>query len=324
MSWLTKAKQKKLTCSRCSSELVESNFYISKSDLYKHYGRITVCKKCIIEIFNKYMEETNDRLKSTYLTCRKLDVVFSWSFYNGAIKQIESKGNDPDSMFGVYITKVNSLGGVNSVQNGFDNSDTVDISDNKEDDSESKDEKKKERFVVMSEEDIATLEDFWGKAYDYDELEKLQRTFEDFINNYECDTPVQTMLFKNIAKTQLNADKALAEGNVSSFDKANNSLSRILNDANIKPIQHSGAMASDQVTFGNLIKKYENDKPIPNPLQEWKDNNMITRYISTWFFGHLAKVMGVENKYKDLYEEETSKHSVDPNMNEDDFGDFDG
>lgn len=293
---------------------------MSKSDLYKHYGRITVCKNCILEIFAKYREKTGDRLKATYLTCRKLDVVFSWSFYNGAIRQVDSKGKDDSNLFGVYITKVNSLGGVNHVQNGFDNSDEVQLEENNEESNKDED---KQSFKVMNEEDIIELQSFWGKNYDYDDLEKLQRTYEDLINNYECDSPVQVMLFKNIAKTQLNADKALEDNNVSSFDKLTNSLSKILNDANIKPIQHSGALANDQVTFGNLIKKYENEKPIPDPLKEWKDNNMIIKYVSTWFFGHLARVMGVENKYKKMYEEETSKHSVDPNI-DDEESDLDG
>ena len=291
---------------------------MSKSDIYKHYGRIPTCKSCINEIFDAYMKKTdNDRLRSIYYTCRKLDVVFNWSFYNGAIKQIDAKPKGGDySVFGTYITKVNSLGGVNDIREGFDNSDEVKLEDDEEED-------EKEKFEVLSEDDLLELQSLWGKNYDYDDLMKLQRMFEDLVNNYECDNPVQEILFKNAAKTQLNADKALEDNNISSHDKLIKSLSGIFNDANIKPIQHSGAMASDQITFGTLIKKYENEKPIPDPLKEWEENNLIVKYISTWFLGHLSKVMGVQNKYKDLYEEETKKHSVDPNL-EDEMSDLDG
>ena len=71
-------------------------------------------------------------------------------------------------------------------------------------------------------------------------------------------------------------------------------------------------MASEQVTFGTLIKKFENEKPIPEPLPEWMDADWIRKYVVVWFFGNLCRMMGKENPYQEEYDEEMAKYTVDP------------
>ena len=97
-----------------------------------------------------------------------------------------------------------------------------------------------------------------------------------------------------------------------------NAYQNLLGSANIKPNQTNENALADQNTFGTLIQKWETEKPIPEPDPEWKDVDGILKYISTWFLGHLCKMMGVKNSYSKLYENEMKKYKVEKPQYEDD------
>ena len=81
---------------------------------------------------------------------------------------------------------------------------------------------------------------------------------------------------------------------------------------------------AEQNTFGTLIRKWENEKPIPEPDEEWKDVDGIVRYITVYFLGHLCKMMGIKNSYPRMYEAEMAKYKVEkPEYEDDDEALFD-
>ena len=67
---------------------------------------------------------------------------------------------------------------------------------------------------------------------------------------------------------------------------------------------------SDTASFGSLIRKWEDEKPIPEAKPEWKDVDGIRRYISVYFYGHLSKMFGFRNDWAKLYDEEIAKYTV--------------
>ena len=72
-----------------------------------------------------------------------------------------------------------------------------------------------------------------------------------------------------------------------------------------------------------MIDKWENEEPIPEPKEEWKDVDGIVKYITVWFFGHLCKMLNIKNSYCRMYEEEIKKLTVErPNLYEDDESAF--
>ena len=64
------------------------------------------------------------------------------------------------------------------------------------------------------------------------------------------------------------------------------------------------------------IKEWEDEEPISEPDERFRDVDGIKRYILVWFLGHFCKMMGVKNKYTEAleqdYEEEVSKYTVEP------------
>lgn len=60
-------------------------------------------------------------------------------------------------------------------------------------------------------------------------------------------------------------------------------------------------------------------RPIPEPDPELQDVDGIKKYITVWFFGHLCKMLGLNNSYSRLYTDEIEKLRVD--RPEDEFDD---
>ena len=292
----------KIICVRCGSLHTKRNLYNSHSDLYKYIGVIPICKKCIGEIYNNIYDEVKDDELAIYRFCRKLDIPFNKSAYEAAKSIANKKGWN---IYKTYITQINSIGGLNNYGKSFDDSDVVSESINNKNRNNNKQDIDQTEFEVTPE-----MVRFWGKGYTPEQYQFLTDFYESLISTYEHNTPIQINIYKNIAKAQLQADIALEQGRMTDYDKAMKTLSTLMNDGNIKPVQETGANAPEQATFGTLIKKWENEKPIPDPLKEWKDNNYLIKYITVWLFGHLCKMLNIPNDYAKLYEKEKNKYTV--------------
>lgn len=159
-------------------------------------------------------------------------------------------------------------------------------------------------FVVTPE-----IRFFWGDGLTKKEYFYLTSKFTEYVNTYECNTPAMKELLKQAAFESLEIhNKRQKRKDVSKNLK---NLQNILGSANIKPVQETGANATEQATFGTLIKKWENEKPIPEPLDDWKKKDWIKKYVVVWFFGHLCKMLDIPNPFADQYEEEVNKYTVE-------------
>lgn len=234
------------------------------------------------------------------------DLPWGEANYSGALQHSQKTGW---KIYQSYFKQINSFGDINSIGTCFaegepwiDEQSEAIHSEDSVPDTYSNDELD---FDITPEVKL-----FWGKGFKDEDYFYLENFYDDFIKVYECDTPAQVLLFKNAAKTQLNADKALAEGNINLYDKLMKTLSTILGDSNIKPVQETGANATEQATFGTLIKKWENEKPIPEPLEEWERDNWI-EYMKIWFLSHLAKMTNTPNPFEEEYEDAMSEFRVE-------------
>ena len=78
----------------------------------------------------------------------------------------------------------------------------------------------------------------------------------------------------------------------------------------IKPTQNSTDAMTDQKSFGELIKAWEMEKPIPEPEGEWADIDKIGLLIDVFFKGHLAKMLNIKNAFSSIYERFINKLTV--------------
>lgn len=131
---------------------------------------------------------------------------------------------------------------------------------------------------------------FW-RGYSDEDIKELDFNFSTLTEGYESESLVQEMLLKQIAVTQLKANRS---ANTKEYTDLVSTISKLMTDANIKPTQKNSTNQSEAI-FGAWIKKIEEDEPIPEPLDKFKDLDGISRYLDKYFISHFSKLFGIRS-----------------------------
>jgi hypothetical protein len=282
----------KIKCTACGEMRdLGKDFYSSYSPFHKSTGKLHVCKQCVTNSMNK--EDINSVLN----TLRRLDKPFIVNLWESAIKK--------PNYVGAYFILVNTkdFKNMNWSDSELNNANVPSI--------EPKDILVSTSSSInqeITEDETEYLIRFWGDGLDLKSYTWLQTEYEDWTNRYECDSKSMETLIQEICLTKFDIKNRRAKGE--KVDQQLKTLQELLGSSNLKPVQETGANAVEQESFGTLIKKFEREKPIPEPDPIWKDVDGIGKYIRTFFFGHMAKAIGAENKFQDEYDEEVNKHTI--------------
>lgn len=304
-----------MTCFRCGETKDEKKFYSTPSEFCKHAGRMSICTDCLDDIYMEYYDKynaegyTNPDRKAVERMCMALDVYYKDSLFESAKKSWENK---PDISIMIYYMR-NSRLGANRLKS-YD--DTI-----REQYDASKD---KEAILSIYNDDdkeldrrVAEGQKLFGSGFDREDYIFLYEQYNDWTARHECNTKSQEELFKQICFTQLDLFKANRSGR--DTKTLNDTLIKQLDAAKLQPKQNAGDTTADNQTLGTLIDKWENTRPIPEIDEELRDVDKIGKYISVFFFGHLCKMIGVDNDYARQYEEYMKSYTVDkPEYTEDD------
>ena len=163
---------------------------------------------------------------------------------------------------------------------------------------------------------------FWGAGLEEQDYLFLDDHYQNLITRHECKTAAQEILFKRIAKAELNCEKADATSDTKKIKEANDNLQNLMGSAQIKPNQTNDNALAETNTFGTLIQKQEEEEPIPEPSPEWQDVDGIGKYFRVWVLGTLLKMFNLKNPYQDEFDEEFERYTAHkPETNEDDATD---
>lgn len=275
------SKTKKAThkvCVRCDTRKAMVEYYQSYHVAFKD-KKMPICKSCVEEII------TEDDFKGFQAVMKLINKPILENLYKGDYKD--------------YIRQVNSLPTYRLMT--YDDSDLFNEQKNKWT-------QKDIELIELTEEELAELQYTWGKGYEEDEYIYLQHQMEDYKNRYEEDGKAFELLIIEICLTQLDIRRARA--NKMSTKDLSKTLQDLLGSAHLKPSQQTGASATEQETFGTLIKKYENERPIPEANEEWRDVDGIGKYIRTWFLGMMRESFGFKNQFEEEFEEERNAYTV--------------
>jgi hypothetical protein len=303
-------------CQCCGKSYTKQkgNFVYTQSPIFKGNNNYNnICKNCVDKIFEYYTtfycgneEKAIDRL------CQLND----WIFDEETVASSKKISSDR-SRISTYVSRLN-LSQVTA--RGTTYSDTLRIRSEEENEEiiSTLEEAKDIKDIKLSQKTIKN----WGFGFSIEQYKYLQEQYEDWTARHECKTKVQEELFKNLCIAQLNIQIAQQTG--VKVVEAMKSFQDLLGSANLKPTQTNDNALADQNTFGTLIKKWENEKPISEPNEEWKDVDGIVKYITTYFLGHLCKMMNIKNSYSRMYEQEMAKFKVEkPEYEDDDEALFD-
>lgn len=307
-------------CTACGAEFTtqEGNFLKSTSDLFAgNNGYVPFCMECVEKY---YMEKLlpaldYDERRAIEMICAICDWVYDDDAFDMAKKAQEATGGIMTSLYAsrrrlraiklkgdVYLDTI-----IKRREDAARLGTSSDI-----------DTLRQEAIEAPKPVDPAIVKLF-GTGYTPEEYEFLDEQYRDWTDRYDCQTKAQEELFKNLSVAQLNIRIAQESRHAKSSAEAFKAFRELMDTAKITPKQNGDDTLAETNTFGTLIKKWEDERPIPEPAPEWEDVDGIKKYMSTWFFGHLCKMFKIDNDYTRAYDEEISKFTVDaPMVAEDD------
>jgi hypothetical protein len=280
-------------CTACGEDKRPAiDFYLSRSKLYKfNDGRMPVCKECLSKLFKELNAKYSDEVKALYHLCMLFDIYFD----RDLVEKSSANNNfsEEDNLLKSYMKNVNSLN-----QYKFKDSmssDCVVLDDNLL-------ESKKEEVEINNKtlfEVTDKMEVRWGASLPIEDYMFLESKYKEFTDVYECRTPAQRLIFEQIAKCLLRGEKALKKDNDVAFEKMNNMVSKLMTDGNIKPIQEASVAEDDTATWGKWINLIEQERPIGEPCEQFKDVDKISTYITKWFTRQMQRVFDLSTGEED-------------------------
>jgi len=313
---MTEEERTEFYCTCCGKKYTKQkgNFPFSNSPLFAGNGSYaTICKTCLDKYFYTLTDFYSGNEEKAVERCCE---IFDWYYADDILAACRKISSDR-SRIGAYPSKAQLP---HFKKRGTTYLDTIkerasanindaeDLMDNQEG---LADLKVRKRTISM-----------FGMGYSMEQYKFLQEQYDDWTARCEAKTKAQEELFKNLCIAQLNIQIAQQTGG--KVKDAMDTFQSLLGSANLKPVQNNDNALADSQSFGTLIKKFEEEKPIPEPDPEWEDVDGIVKYITVYFLGHLCKMIGIKNNYARMYDEEMAKYKVEkPQYEGDDEALFD-
>lgn len=310
-------------CVCCGEDYSTDEMYNSDNPFYKSTGKAPFCKSCVEQTYQEYVTKyislgfNNPEKKAMERICMIIGTFYSDEIFDKAMKR-NGKANENTSVTSLYFKQANLYQYAKynydyTIKKKIDaNYDSLLGTDNS--------------MGIFTEEDIdqnqivSKAKKFFGNISEKDEdYLFLQEQYDDWTTRHECQTKSQEEVFKQICFTQLELQRAM-RAKLDTKD-LNATLLKQLEAAKLQPKQNKGDTTSETQTFGTLIDKWENTRPIPEIDEDLKDVDKIGLYLDVFFKGHLAKMMGMKNGLSRLYEKYMAKYTVKkPEYNDDEDG----
>lgn len=302
-------KSSSAVCRRCGIAYgqVKGYFPVSYGALYKGAGYLPYCKQCVEDLYLEYLAVCKEPEKAVRQMCRKLDMYWSQKVFDSAMKQ-----NTARSIMTTYLTKISTMSNAGKCYDDtLKEEGSLWTWPNAFSDDAKPARAEKKAKTGTAEEPSDEVVAFWGPGYTpemYAELEQRLQYYRSRMPDIAWTDMNTEMLLRQIAMMEIDINRARAEGKP--VDKMTSSLSSLLKELQ-KPKKDDVDSAASNTPFGVWIKRWEDQRPIPEPDEDLKDVDGIVKYVITWFYGHLAKMLGIKNSYSKMYDDQIAKYRVD-------------
>lgn len=296
-------------CPHCGTWKNTNSFYSSNEypDGIEHYA----CKECLLDKMTDFDKKTKirtDNKEKTIAVFKKLNWYFSERLYEDQIASLAEGTNEKLRSTGAQqlLTLVKSLKqyrGLTFADSEFTSVDdeTLELASNR---------KPRKEIVKL-----------FGSGFTVDDYLYLQDQYDSWCARTQVDSKSQQTYIVRICFKLLDIYKAQLAGK--DTEKLDKSLNDLLAAANLQPRQNVGNAATDSLTFGQLIEKWENEEPIPEPSEEFKDVDNISKFLRVWFKGALSRALNLDNGYSKEYDDYIDEYTVKPPEYMGDDGDGD-
>jgi len=289
-------------CSSCGTpyEKLDDNFPASQSELYAGLNyHLPICKKCMDTLFehytNAYGGNEDDAIRRI---CELYDM-----YYNASLLSASRKITKNRSRIHTYISRANL-----TQYKGKTYDSTLDEERNNAITSlEDLDEIKEKSDINVTKNSIK----IWGFGFSPEDYEFLNNQFSDWRSKVVIEGKAKESLVRELCMLKLQQNKALLGGKIDLYTKLTETYQKTLDRASLTPKIEEAADKAGELPMGMMIDRFENENPIPEPMEEWKDVDGIIHMFIIYFLGHLCKMLNIKNKYSKMYEDEMAKYRVE-------------
>lgn len=289
-------------CTKCKDALTEYNMISMPNNMFG--DNLPLCKNCLKELYDSYVTQYRNNgfvapeNKALKRICMMFNLYYSEDNVNSSRKYSES-----NPVYGLLTSYLRTVKFVKNSGKTFDDT----INEEAEEAFQVQKFSKADKKTVEKNIDEKTIKLF-GAGFSEEDYIFLREQYDDWTMRHECNTKSQEEMFKQICFTQL----ALLKATRTKQDTKdlNATFLKQLEAAKLQPKQNASETVADTQTFGTLIDKWENTRPIPEVDDSLKDVDKIGKYINIFFRGHLSKMVGIKNDYCKAYDNFMKKYSV--------------
>ncbi|MBD5589179.1 hypothetical protein [Clostridium botulinum] len=296
------ASKPKMKChGKCQSTKSVDLFYKSQSPKHEVFGGYCpYCKDCLKKLV--YQKGIFDVEKLKFVLKHYLDK----PFFNDVLESAMTVNTS--NHLGTYLKQLNL-----KKQVGRDTMTWKDGETGEKIETEKKNSKKQEVFNqdnLYTKEELFALQNRWGEGFEPKDYKYLEEQYLDLGKHYKSeDSYAMQLIFEEACLTRLTIKKKREKGD--DVNKELKTLQDLLGSANIKPNQETSAENIEKGSFGVFIKKIEDEEPIPDWEKDLGKEDKIKKYIRIFYFGNLAKALGIPNPWIDEFEKEMKEFTVD-------------
>lgn len=287
-------------CSMCGERFSkqQTNFPASHSPFFSgNNNYLTICNSCFNNSTDQYQEILGSQDEAIKRMCLHWDMYLSESTLN-SVKKIDINR----SRIKEYVKQLNLSQNAWKTYDDYMKeceSDAITCIEDLENINEDGSIKVKANSVKI-----------WGFGFSPEDYEYMNNQFSDWKSRVVVDSKAREVLVRELCKLELQKNNALLEGKVDLYQKLVDTYQKTLDRANLTPKQEDANDKASEKPMGVMIDMFENEHPIPEPNEEWKDVDGIIKLLTIYFLGHLCKMLGLKNRYSKMYEEEMDKYRV--------------
>ncbi len=264
-------------CRKCMQIKPKESFSKTTTPDIDKTNCMSLCKKCVDELYEKILVSENGSIQKTILKlCKLLNVIYYEPAIESSLKHIETKQSDPNKVFGLYRAKTlvllrDNVSDLNVDLTYQDNPIVNSVEKNILQDDEFK--------------EARDLKAFWQTS-DKSDLEFLENEFANFKKTNKADTHAEKILLKQVCYKLLDMDKDRKAGK--STDASLKQLMSIMEKMLISPNTVNAANSGENLdTFGSWIADIEKNEPAQwlegDGKELYKDVEDVEGYFQKYF-----------------------------------------
>jgi hypothetical protein len=245
-------------CRKCRMDKNPGEFYTATDTFLDTSGYMSICKKCVNDLYERYFQLTQSVDKTILSLCRLLNVKYDEKAIDALhahLQTFEDRGKESQNIFGIYKTKLVTVQSISISERTKGINDFTFVEPNR---------KVIESMKSDDSLDIKYLEKMWGKSpeLNQEDYEFLDNEYGRWVGPIGNVTHGEEILIRDICHLQNQIRKERILGNDGKVNNLIEARQKIMKDGALTPLLQNAANSGKNADcFGVWLRDIEQTKP---------------------------------------------------------------